>query len=97
MPNISINTAKYVGRTRIREPKNEMEERSLLAEVTPKATLYNTKWVRKIFEDWQQNRSNKNPQVESVGYEGVNLRQMEDLYKHQTRWNFTLQLELLAV
>ena len=37
------------------------------------------KWARKIFEDWQQNSNNKNPQVESVGYEGVNWSQVEDL------------------
>ena len=39
---------KHVGRTFVlsnfREPKNEVEERSLLEAVTPKAIQYNTKW-----------------------------------------------------
>ena len=56
-----------------------MEERSLVAAVTPKATQYNTKWARNIFEDWQQNRSNKNPNLESVVNEIINLSQVQDL------------------
>ena len=54
------------------------------------------KWARKIFEDWQQNSNNKNPQVESVGYEGVNWSQGEEDFTLQLS-KFTLQLELLAV
>ena len=37
-------------------PKRKEEETSLLSEATLKATQYNTKWGRKVFEEWQQRR-----------------------------------------
>ena len=54
-----------------------------------KTTQYNTKWARKNFENWQQNWSNKNPQVESVCYEDVNWSQVENLnIRLLTAWIF---------
>ena len=89
---------KYVGRTVSWPKKWTLFTRRSYAK---SYTQYNTKWAREIFEDWQQNRSNKNAQVESVGYEGVNWSQgEEDLnIRHVTLQlsKFTLQLELLAV
>jgi len=41
-----------------RSPKNKEEETSLVSEATPKATQYNTKWGRKVIEEWQQRRQN---------------------------------------
>ena len=43
---------------RFRSPKSKEEETSLASEATPKATPYNTKWGRKVFEGWQQRRQN---------------------------------------
>ena len=37
---------------RFRSPKGKEEETSLVSEATPKATQYNTKWGRKVFEEW---------------------------------------------
>ena len=41
---------------RFRSPKSKEEETSLVSEATPKATQYNPKWDRKVFEKWQQRR-----------------------------------------
>ena len=48
-------------------------------EATPKATLYNTKWGRKVFEEWQQRRQNKCAMLEIVGVAGLKCEDVEDL------------------
>ena len=40
---------------RLRAPKTEDKERSLLSKVVPRTTQYNTKWAVKLFEKWQRN------------------------------------------
>ena len=52
---------------RFRSPKSKEEETSLVSEATPKATQYNTKWGRKVFEEWQQRRQNTCAMLEVVG------------------------------
>ena len=48
--------------------------------------------VKEDFEDWQQNRSNKNPNLESVVNEGINVSQVQDLKK----CNIVLLIQCLA-
>ena len=50
-----------------RYPKSKEEETSLVSEATPKATQHNTKWGRKVFEEWQQRRQNTCAMLEVVG------------------------------
>ena len=64
---------------RFRSPKWKKEETSLLSEATPKATQYNTKWGRKVFEEWQQRRQNKCAMLEIVGVAGLKCEDVEDL------------------
>ena len=52
---------------RFRSPKSKEEETSLVSEATPKATQYNTKWGRKVFEEWQQRRQHTCAMLEVVG------------------------------
>ena len=40
------------GRFRSQNLKGKEEETSLLSEAPPKAIQYNTKWGRKVFEEW---------------------------------------------
>ena len=46
------------------------EETSLVPEATPKATQYNTKWGRKVFEEWQQRRQNTCAMLEVQRWSG---------------------------
>ena len=64
---------EYRSYSRFRSPKSAEEKRSLSAEVTPKTIRYNTKWVLKVFQDWQGNRSNKNVEFEEVGSDRVDI------------------------
>ena len=49
------------GLRRFRPPKTEEEERLLLNNTVPKNTQHNTKWVVKVFEEWQSSRRDKAP------------------------------------
>ena len=60
---------------RFRSPKSKEEETSLLSEATLKTTQYNTKWGRKVFEEWQQRRQ----KLEVVGVTEMNCEDVEDL------------------
>ena len=78
---------------RFRSPKSEEEETSLLSEATPKATQYNTKWGRKVFEKWQQRQQNKCSMLKIVGVAGLKCEDVEDVtLKHMspTMLNFWL-------
>ena len=55
---------------RFRSPKSEEEETSLLSEATPIATQYNTKWNRKVFEEWQKRPQNKSAMLELSCWSG---------------------------
>ena len=62
----------------LRSPKGK-EETSLLSEATPKATQYNTKWGRKVFEEWQQRRQNTCAMLEVVGLADLKCEDVQDL------------------
>ena len=62
----------------LRSPKGK-EETSLLSETTPKATQYNTKWGRKVFEEWQQRRQNTCAMLEVVGLADLKCEDVQDL------------------
>ena len=62
-----------------RSPKSKEEETSLVSEATPKTTQYNTKWGRKVFEEWQQRRQNTSAKLEVVGVAEMNCEDVEDL------------------
>ena len=64
---------------RFRSPKSKEEETSLVSEVTPKATQYNTKWDRKVFEEWQQRRQNTCAMFEVVGVADLKCEDVQDL------------------
>ena len=64
---------------RFREPKSKNEERILLSKVVPKNTTYNTKWCVKVFTEWQQTRTNKRAQLETCGWDGFDMTNVEDL------------------
>ena len=64
---------------RFRSPNNKEEETSLLSEATPKATQYNTKWGRKVFEELHLRRQNKCAMLEIVGVAGLKCDNVEDL------------------
>ena len=64
---------------RFRSPKSKEEETSLVSEATPKTTQYNTKWGRKVFEEWQQRRQNTSAKLEVVGVAEMNCEDVEDL------------------
>ena len=64
---------------RFRSPKSKEEETSLVSEATPKTTQYNTKWGRKVFEEWQQRRQNTCAKLEVVGVAEMNCEDVEDL------------------
>ena len=64
---------------RFRSPKSKEEETSLVSEATPKKTQYNTKWGRKVFEEWQQRRQNTSAKLEVVGVAKMNCEDVEDL------------------
>ena len=65
--------------SRFRAPKTSEEEELLVSEVVPKNTQYNTKWAVKLFQEWQQSRSNTIAQREAVGVKGVDVSNVEDL------------------
>ena len=50
-----------------------------MSEATPKTTQYNTKWGRKVFEEWQQRRQNTSAKLEVVGVAKMNCENVEDL------------------
>ena len=58
---------------RFRPPKTEEEEISLLSETVPKNTTYNTKSA------WQNTRMNKKAQLETVGHNGLESTNVDDL------------------
>ena len=64
---------------RFRSPKGKEEETSLVSEATPKATQYNTKWGRKVFEEWQQRRQNTCAMLEVVGVADLKCEDVQDL------------------
>ena len=64
---------------RFRSPKSKEEETSLVSEATPKATQYNTKWGRKVFEEWQQRRQNTCAMLEVVGVADLKCEDVQDL------------------
>ena len=66
---------------RFRSPKSKEEETSLVSVATPKITQYNTKWGRKVFEEWQQRRQNTChcAKLEAVGVAEMNCEDIEDL------------------
>ena len=64
---------------RFRPPKTEEEEISSLSETVPKNTTYNTKWAVNVFTAWQNTRMNKKAQMETVGHNGLELTNVEDL------------------
>ena len=64
---------------RHRDPKSEEQERYLLSEVVPRNTQYNTKWGVKVFRDWQETRQNKRAQLESIGFDNLDVTNVDDL------------------
>ena len=64
---VSMATARF------RPPKTEEEEISLLSETVPKNTTYNTKSA------WQNTRMNKKAQLETVGHNGLESTNVDDL------------------
>ena len=64
---------------RFRPPKSKEEETSLVSEATPKATQYNTKWGRKVFEEWQQRRQNTCAMLQVVGVADLKCEDVQDL------------------
>ena len=64
---------------RFHSPKSKEEETSLVSEATPKTTQYNTKWGRKVFEEWQQRRQNTSAKLKVVGVAKMNCEDVEDL------------------
>jgi len=64
---------------RFRSPKSKEEETSLVSEATPKATQYNPKWDRKVFEEWQQRRQSTCAMFEVVGVADLKCEDVQDL------------------
>ena len=64
---------------RFRSPKSKEEETRLVLEATPKATQYNTKWGRKVFEEWQQRRHNTCAMLEVVGVADLKCEDVQHL------------------
>ena len=64
---------------RFRSPKSKEEDTSLVSEATPKATQDNTKWGRKVFEEWQQRRQNTCAMLEVVGVADLKCEDVQDL------------------
>ena len=58
---ISSSTREMEGAARFRKPLTEDEERLLVESTIPKNTQSSTKWVVKLFEDWQRSREDKTP------------------------------------
>ena len=50
-----------------------------MSEATPRATQYNTKWDRKVLEEWQQRRQNKYAMSELVGVAGLKCEDVQNL------------------
>ena len=63
---------------RFRSPRTEAEEIALLSETVP-GTKYNTKWAVNVFTTWQKTRMNKKTQLETVGGNGRERTDAEDL------------------
>jgi len=49
-----------------RKPKSAEEERNLIENAILKSTRAVTKWLAKIFLEWQNGRKNKNPAIEPL-------------------------------
>ena len=64
---------------RFRSPKTEAEAIALLSETVPKKTKYNTKWTVNDFTTWKNTRMNKKAQLETVGGNGRERSDVEDL------------------
>ena len=64
---------------RFRSPKTEAEEIALLSETVPKNMKHNTKWVVNVFTTWQNTRMNKKVQLQTVGGNGLERTNVEDL------------------
>ena len=64
---------------RFRSPKTEGEEIVLLSETVHKNTKYNTKWAVNVFTPWQNTRMNKKAQLETVGGNGLERTDVEEL------------------
>ena len=64
---------------RFRSPKSEAEEIALLSETVPENTKYNTKWAVNVFTTWQNTRMNKKAQLETVGRNGLERTDVEEL------------------
>ena len=82
----------------LRPPKTEEEEISLLSETVPKKSTYNTKWAVNVFTAWQNTRMNKKAQLETVGHNGLESTNVEDLsvpLEHMSA-NFTLVYKWVA-
>ena len=62
-----------------RSLKSKEEETSLVSEATPNTAQYNTKWERKVFEEWQQRWQNTCAKLEGVGVAEMNCEYVEDL------------------
>ena len=64
---------------RFRSPKTEAEEIASLSETVPKNTKYNTKWAVTVFTTWQNTKMNKKAQLETVGGNGLERTDVDDL------------------
>ena len=64
---------------RFRRPKNADEEAAWLQETIPQNTRNSTKWSVKIFEEWQNARSNKVVANESLGFDYGKVDEVQDL------------------
>lgn len=49
-----------------RKPKSYAEEEKFIKDHQPKSTQYVTKWAVKIFEEWQRERTQKEPTVKDM-------------------------------
>ena len=67
------------GRFRSQNLKSKEEETSLLSEAPPKAIQYNTKWGRKVFEEWQQRRQNTCTMLEVGRVADLECEDVQDL------------------
>ena len=60
--------------SRFRSPKSMEQEQSMrIALIPPKNTRQYSKWVVKVFEDWQHARKNKHAIKEKVGFGQMDL------------------------
>jgi len=55
------------------------EQRQTLEKSVPSSTKYSTEWARKVFEEWQKDRLNKDPTKESLLWEVNDIKTIQDL------------------